>query len=202
LSGPQIGRFLYISGTVKLWESPGRAGGLPKGIYPAFQYAFQNGGVGYMGSQSDSNGKRALFAIWDTAENSGSAQGAHSNCSRFGGEGTGATCRVNYPWVAGREYALRIWVISANSTSQRWGAWIIDMVTMTETLIGYIDLTNSNGYQGYGWLKNTSTVFLERYVSVSGGCSAQPMVTVVWRGPYANNNNGYGNGMLANTAVA
>jgi len=33
LSGPRFGRLQHFPGTVKLWESPGKAGGLPKGNY-------------------------------------------------------------------------------------------------------------------------------------------------------------------------
>ena len=33
LNGARNWRLLYFAGTVKLWESPGKAGGLPKGNY-------------------------------------------------------------------------------------------------------------------------------------------------------------------------
>ena len=38
MSGSRIGGFLYIPGIVKLWESPGRAGGLPRSNYHVALY--------------------------------------------------------------------------------------------------------------------------------------------------------------------
>ncbi|GEM_PF-6542841 len=158
------------------------------GIYPAFNFVFQNGVGGYMGTQTDSNGKRALFSIWDDADNSMSAVPVSSNCKRFGGEGTGAQCPLDYPWIAGREYLLRLWELNPVTGGDLWGAWIQDRVTLASTFIGAIQLNNSRGYQGYGWLQNRTSVFLERYISAPPGvCSLQPSAKVTWRGPYANN---------------
>jgi hypothetical protein len=170
------------------------------GIYPAFTFGFQNGQGGYMGTQSDSNGKHALFSIWDESDDSITALPASTNCNRFGHEGSGTSCFMDYPWIAGREYLLRIWVLNSDNDGQFWGGWIKDTVTQQETNIGVIYLRNSKGYLGYGLLTRSS-VFLERYVSdPAGGCTSQPAAKLVWRGPYANNNGATANRALVSFA--
>lgn len=160
---------------------------LSTGIYPAFNFYFQNGQGGYMGMQSDNLGKHVLFSIWDDVNGSMSAMPVSSNCKRFSHEGTGTMCLNDFSWAAGREYRLRVWVLDVVGNTQNWGAWILDTVSQQETNIGVISLRNSGEYQGYGWLTRSS-VFLERYISAPlGGCDAQPVAKVIWRGPYANN---------------
>ena len=172
------------------------------GVYAAFNFAFQNGQGGYIGTQSDSNGKHAIFSIWDDVDGSMSALGISSNCDRFGGEGVGARCLIDYPWIAGREYLMRIWVLAKVNDTEQWLGVIKDTVTQVETTIGVISLRNSKGYLGYGWLTKTRiSVFLERYVSdPAGGCASQPDAKVTWRGPYANNNSATAISALASFA--
>ena len=58
------------------------------GVYAGFGFWFQNGVVGYFGTQVDSVGKKAIFSIWDVGTTLITALPT-GNCNRFGHEGTG-----------------------------------------------------------------------------------------------------------------
>jgi len=164
-------------------------------IYPAFCFGFQVGQGGYIGTQLVGSSKKAIFSIWDITEGSETAQPAHTNCGRFGGEGTGAKCIIDYPWQEGREYRLRVWEAGTDDTGEFWVGTIYDTVTQEETVIGLIHLENTGGYTGYGWLTNKCSTFLE-YFGGPETCFGQPYSEVTWRGPYANHGN-----FLANSAI-
>lgn len=160
------------------------------GTYAGFQFYFENGGGGYFGTQIDSGGKKAIFSIWDSDQQSITAVPL-SNCRRFGHEGSGSMCITPYNWVVGREYMVRIWVLDTLNDGVNWGGWIKDTTTGEETLIGAIQLKNSGGYQGYGMLKTDAIGFHEHYSSGTtsvSACNFLPYSKVTWRGPYANNN--------------
>jgi hypothetical protein len=165
------------------WESAPSTGY----IYPAFQFFFQANQGGYMGMQLVGTQKKALFSIWDMTEGSGTAQPISSWCDRFGGEGTGARCLIDYDWVPGREYRLRVWAVDSDQNGESWVGAIQDTVTDIETQIGVIYLYNSGGYTGYGWLRTDTYTFLE-YFGGPPGCDNQPYSRVLWRGPFANAN--------------
>ncbi len=156
-------------------------------IFAAFQIGFQAGGGGYIGTQVNGTKKLVLFSLWDMEENSASAQPT-GNCGRFGGEGTGAQCLIEYNWVEGREYRLRIWALDSDSEGERWIATIYDTSTQVDTMIGIIKLLNSKGHKGYGWLTPYNLITWLEYFSGPVQCTNQPYANVQWRGPYANNN--------------
>lgn len=138
-----------------------------------------------MGIQLVGATKRMIFAIWDISEGAGTALPNSPSCQRFTGEGTGATCGGNYDWIAGREYRLRLWAAGSNSTGENWVAAIYDTQTQQESQIGLIYLKNTGGFIGYGWLRNSASIFLE-YFGGEDSCANQPFSKVTWRGPYAN----------------
>ncbi len=152
-------------------------------IYPAFNFSFQAGVGGYMGLQLVGNTKKVLFSIWDVSGNANTALPT-GNCNRFGGEGTGTQCLMNYDWVLGREYRLRIWILGAVPGGETWVGAIYDTETGIETQIGVIELRDTNGYSGYGWLTDHTSVFLE-YFGSDNGCSTRPYSRIKWRGPWA-----------------
>ena len=168
------------------------------GTYAAFQFSFQNGAVGYFGTQIDKYGKQAIFSIWDVNDNSLTALPV-TGCVRFDHEGTGSSCIKPYEWIAGREYMVRIWVLNEISGGVNWGGWIKDTVTGEETLIGIITLKNTHGYAGYGWLRPEGIGFQENsgYGTVSD-CHLLPYSKVSWRGPYANNSEYAANRAISN----
>jgi hypothetical protein len=153
-------------------------------IYPAFTFGFEAGQGGYMGTQIVGTRKTAIFSIWDISFDAISAVPNHSNCQRFGHEGTGTSCIMTYNWSTGREYRLRIWAAGSDSTGQNWQATILDVESGQEATIGVIHLKNSKGHEGYGKLTNTPAIFLE-YFGGPETCEGQPYAKVTWRGPYA-----------------
>lgn len=175
-SGPFFNLDTYIA-----WESAPDSGY----IYPAFQFFFQANQGGYMGIQLVGDTKKAIFSIWDMSEGSGTAQPVTDICFRFGHEGSGTGCIIDYDWVEGREYRLRIWEINTDATGESWIGVIADTVTNQETVIGVIHLQNSGGYTGYGWLRCDTYTFLE-YFGGADSCDGQPYSRILWRGPFAN----------------
>ena len=165
-------------------------------IYPSFFFVFQQpanpfpGGFqqafGYMGVQLDGNNKKAIFSIWDTQENSGTAQSSSVTpwCNRFSGEGTGAKCIIDYPWVEGRIYQLKVKSFGVDQTGEFWIGTIYDTATLTETTIGIIHTQTVSTYIGYGHLTGQSGTFLE-YFGNANTCNNQPYSKVSWRGPFA-----------------
>lgn len=164
------------------------------GFYAQFGFDFQAGTGGYTGLQQDSTqGKKAIFSIWDIG-NAQTAFPVASNCRRFGHEGTGTMCLLPFQWKAGHEYKMRVWRLadSSNGSTEKWGGWVIDYVTGEETLIGVIEVNNSNGYRGYGGLIGTSVGVSEFYSSGNPAeqsitCDTMPYFGVTWNGPFANN---------------
>ncbi len=75
----------------------------------AHQFRLAGGDGGYLGLQTWGNlttrrlDRIAIFSIWDALGAEGEYPGP------FSGEGTGWSCRISYPWVAGRSYRLRVW---------------------------------------------------------------------------------------------
>ena len=139
------------------------------GIYPALSQFWMEAEGGYVGPQIEvqDNGnkiiKKAIFSIWDTADDNRTAQPAHSNCQRFGGEGTGAQCIIhNDPtaqsggyyneqiWKEGEEYKITIQKDKETEDSVIWSAKLVNLRTGAEKLIGKIELKDSKGYKGYG----------------------------------------------------
>lgn len=159
------------------WESAPAQGA----IFHAHQFGFQVGRGGYIGLQLVGNQKKVLFSIWDMTENSGSAVPL-GNCDRFGGEGTGARCLINFNWIAGREYSLKVKRALSSAAGEEWKAVITDMVTGLATPIGRILLRSTGKYIGYGSLIGYSLVFTEYFGG--GGCTQQPYTRLTWRGPY------------------
>ncbi len=156
------------------------------GVYSAFFFKFQNGVGGYVGTQKDRDGKKAIFSIWD----SGSSPTAlpvtsPGNCRRFSHEGPGTSCIVPYSWVVGHEYLVKVSYKRRGTNADEWEGTIVDATSGVKTSIGTIALKDSGGY---GQLNNNPAGFLEHYgSSVVDSCATLPYAQVTWRGPYANN---------------
>ena len=119
------------------------------GVYAGFGFWFQNGVIGYFGTQVDSGGKKAIFSIWDVGT-TGITALPTGNCNRFGHEGKGTQCIISYGWVMGHEYRLRLSHTGRVNSMEQWQATILDTTTSIETSIGVIALSDSGGYPGYG----------------------------------------------------
>jgi hypothetical protein len=89
--------FLFVSGEpAYFWSHQfGVAGG-----------AGSNGYIGIQGDGSLFNGtsvgRACIFSLWNSLN--AVALDENAVCGVFGGEGTGYSCRLEYPWVDGRSY--------------------------------------------------------------------------------------------------
>jgi hypothetical protein len=71
------------------------------------QFGIVDGDGGYIGIQTDGNGKRAIFSIWG-ANGAQCADVAGAICQPFTGEGDGYQTLVPYEWVPGHRYRTRV----------------------------------------------------------------------------------------------
>lgn len=161
------------------------------GFYSQFAFWFENGVVGYMGLQTDPQGKKAIFSIWD-ANTHTLSHAMVPSCTRFGHEGTGTSCIIPFEWQAGREYKLRVWKLRDRSDTGKaqWGGWVIDYATGEETLIGVVEVDNDGDREGYGNLNGSTVATMENYQASAlrqYGCADQPSFQVTWFGPISNN---------------
>lgn len=191
-------------------------------IYPAFFFVFQqparpvsvSGGFqqahGYMGIQLVGDKKKAIFSIWDILENAGTAQKSPITpwCKQFSGEGTGSQCIIDYPWVEGRTYKLKVRSFGVDESGELWIGTILDSKTSLETTIGIIHTKSVGNYSGYGHLTGQSVTFLE-YFGKANTCDNQPYSKVSWSGPFANSGSctaskakSYGNGCSSTNSVS
>jgi hypothetical protein len=142
----------------------------------AHQFVLGGGTGGYLGLQTkgiaeDTPGRIAIFSIWDAI----AARGRTT--VRFTGEGEGWSCRVLYPWEAGRAYTLRL------ATPERawWVASVRDGSTGMETEIGRVRVP-------YRWkrLDTWSVMWTEWYGGPLPRCTDLPHSKVVFHTPTAN----------------
>jgi Domain of unknown function (DUF3472) len=164
------------------------------GMYAMYYFSFQASIGGYTGLQKTTDPTRpktAIFSIWDAQGKQTALPVAGTACVRFGHEGAGTSCIIPFNWKADTEYKMRVWRIlnSATATSERWGAWVINVKTGEETLIGIIELLNTNGYVGYGMLNYQGISTVTEYFAgpANAQCSDVPDFSVTWKGPFANN---------------
>lgn len=126
----------------------------------------QTNGVRFDGSRGDT----AIFSLWNAVTSRG------PGCGTFGGEGTGHSCRLAYPLVAGRTYRLRVWKLESDPWGQWWGAWVLDESTGIERHIGDI-----MGPWGSGAIMPPSN--FSEYFGGDVGCDHVPLSIVRWHPP-------------------
>ena len=150
----------------------------PVGYFWAYQFHFDGGDTGYLGLQTlggdpaKAPGKVAIFSIWNAL----GAEGPGFS-GPFGGEGTGYTARIYYPWIEGRDYRLRV----EQSRAAAWDAWVRDEVTGTEEFVGRILVPAQ-----WGLLSATSAMWTERYAGEATTCDALGFSQVRFVSPTAN----------------
>ena len=144
-----------------IWDLPGSEGG------------------GYMGLQTDGNrfdnttGDTAIFSLW------GAKKAEGPGCGKFGGEGTGLSCRLAYPINKARWYRLRVWKVSADAGGVWWGAWILDESTAKDELIGKIQVP-----AGQSTMSGHAN-FSEYYGAPVASPRLVPQSIVLWAAPAA-----------------
>jgi hypothetical protein len=156
-------------------------------IYAAYQFGFEAGSVGYMGTQVFNTGEhKAVFSVWDADNNPQTSQPNETWCNRFDHEGLGSQCIIDYPWIKDREYKLEARVRSTASDSVVWEASITDAVTGAKTLIGSHKLSNIGAFSGFGSLRNNILTFHEYFAQHTEDCTLRNYSKFKWRGPYVN----------------
>jgi hypothetical protein len=166
----------------------------------AHQFRIEGGEGGYIGLQTKGNradgslGKMAIFSIWDAlgAEGMGTV--------RFGGEGTGWSCRIPYMWEPGRAYRLRV----STETAGWWDASVTDTVTGTTSWIGRIQVPET-----WGGLGTWSVMWTEYYGGALRRCEELAHSRVVFGFPVADDgaispdthDNTYNDGTCGNSNI-
>lgn len=146
------------------------------GWFYCLTFGFSGGNGGYIGMQTDDNGKRFVFSIWDATGAWAVAPGAVAE--PFGGEGVGYHIILPYAWVAGRTYQFEV---IESSTPHYWDAFVKDMTTAIRTQIGYIRVPS-----GWGRITSRFDNFVEWYRAPAPGCNAIPYSYVTLGRPTVN----------------
>ncbi|GLY04492.1 DUF3472 domain-containing protein [Actinoplanes sp. NBRC 101535] len=149
--------------------------------YWAMQWGFTStpNEAGYMGLQTDarrpngSTGDLAIFSLW----NATNARG--SSCGRFGGEGTGWSCRLPYTIDVRTDYRYRVWRLEADGGGQWWGAWVLNVRTGVEQQIGAIRVAGGKNLM-------TPPLNFSEYWGDAVSCDAVPRSVAVFTQPAAN----------------
>lgn len=160
------------------------------------QFGMVDGDGGYIGLQSDANGKRAIFSIWG-ANAASCADVAGAICRPFTGEGDGFQTMVPYAWVPGHRYRTRVWVLDTDASGDWWVGEVADLTDNTAQVVGYIRVPLV-----YQWLKSYVINWVEWYAPQAPTCAQLPQSAVYFGAPDANGgalhasapNNHYGTG--------
>ncbi|HEX3538827.1 MAG TPA: DUF4232 domain-containing protein [Acidimicrobiales bacterium] len=150
----------------------------PGQVQPAYFWATQffpvkgcgcaNGDGGYIGLQTDTNGKRIIFSWW-------SAVGATSTnpaavISHFDGEGFGYGIQVPYAFAQGTTYKIQVTRALFGPHNSFWQAEIADTATGSVTAVGTIEVPDAWG----STLGGSTTSFTEFYGPRVSSCSELP----------------------------
>ena len=160
-------------------------------VFAATQMWHTTGPGGYMGTQrflDTSSGKmmsKAIFSMWD-ASASVMTGWRGPNCERFGGEGTGAHCIIDYPLVTNDTYIVKVAEHGFNASGRFWQGTVTDMRSNEVKVIGELFHPNFNGsVSGYGPLQVAAASFIEFFLA--DGCDNQALVGIGMLGPLFNN---------------
>lgn len=149
---------------------------------------------GYMGSQvmQSSNGTERrvfIFSCWDSDPKAGPVEKVAwttpESCSRFGGEGIGAHCVLEYPTRTGTLYNFRLVLSGSNATGAMWTGTIADTTTGKSRVVGTLFYPHVGNSVGFGMLGVYSNEFLEYFDG--GDCDSDVRVAVGTFGPFFRN---------------
>eukprot|EP00494_Astrolonche_serrata_P032134 UN32403 len=108
---------------------------------------------------------KAIFSLWDYSDSVKNAVGRESWCTRFGGEGEGSHCMINYTFTANVRYEFRVYYsqydVSKGDGSQL-SAVVKNTQTRQESYIGSLISKTVNGRKPT-LFKNPSCSFMEYF---------------------------------------
>jgi len=155
-------------------------------IYPALFFQFSDWKTGgYFGTQIYGSGRGVHFSVWDHEGEFESSVPMSSTCQRFGHEGNGTMCHLEYPWLEGRAYRFHMSIASSTAEGDVWQTTVTDVVTGESEVVGRI-LVRSNGQRaGFGPLAPWAEFFLE-YFGGPPTCAGHDYARLTWTGPRGN----------------
>mmetsp|Transcript_35043 Transcript_35043/g.74512 ORF Transcript_35043/g.74512 Transcript_35043/m.74512 type:complete len:366 (-) Transcript_35043:29-1126(-) len=175
-------------------------------VFASNMFFFQKGHGGYMGTQVWREGIadedlgflfagevtfRVIFSVWDGSPSVRAQPGRRDdtsikNCDRFGGEGAGAHCFMDYPIEEGKVVGVKMRLDVSDGTigGAYWMGYAFDPDTKVERYMGSIFLPDLEGEKGFGNLKpvESRTAFQEYYEA--SGCHGQALSQVAILGPW------------------
>lgn len=160
-------------------------------VFASTQMWMAAGPGGYMGTQrwlDTSSGRmvsKALFSMWDASDTIMTGWRG-PNCERFGGEGTGAHCLIDFDTRPNISYTVRLAADGANSSGAFWTGSVTDTSSGATTVIGTLFHPNFNGHVGYGSIQVQAASFVEYFLA--DGCDNQAVSGIGLIGPSFNNN--------------
>lgn len=152
-------------------------------VYMATQF-YTGCSAGYFGGQLHSDGTHfILFSLWDYNATLKNSHGVSPWCSRFGGEGEGSHCGLDFVFEFGVDYQFTL-SKSFNSSGALWSASVTKVGPMpVETFLGtiFIDARDlPHTIEECTVLSPSAISFQEYYLGGSFYSAAN------WRGPFLN----------------
>lgn len=147
-------------------------------VYLATQFYTGCSG-GYFGGQLHSDGTHSiLFSMWDFNASAKTAHGVSPWCGRFGGEGEGAHCGLEYVFEFGVEYRYTL-TKASNSSGTLWSVTVTkEGPTEVPTFLGTIFIASEGLEKDCTVLEPRSVSFQEYYLGGTFYSAA------AWRGPF------------------
>jgi hypothetical protein len=145
--------------------------------------------AGYLGTQV-SRGKNGqensnfIFSCWD-ADPEHKVGWTTEHCSRFGGEGVGSHCLLEYPIKKGVVYNFRVAQDGHNETGAFWTGTVTPQNGDPVVTVGTLFYPHLNDKIGFGNFKVQSDDFLEYFGG--GTCDGAATTGVGIFGPYFHN---------------
>jgi hypothetical protein len=160
--------------------------GQDSGTFWSFQFGFVGAGGGYMGLQIIGSKHKVIFSIWGAINGNPNNNGDTSPPETFNGcrtvfdNGNAWQCLIDYNWQVGKNYRMRLWITTKESSGDQWWVGAIsDYSTNNETTIGSI-LVPPN----YGLLANWASTWVENFGYST--CDV-PQTEAIFSYPYARN---------------
>jgi hypothetical protein len=158
-------------------------------VFASTQMWHLGGPGGYIGSQRWRNAdgtmsSKAIFSMWDASADVMTGW-VGPNCERFGGEGTGSHCTIEYELVTNNTYVLKYAHTGTNSSGAMWSGTITDMRSSKATKIGTLFYPNFGATSGYGALQVVAASFVEYFLA--DGCDGEAQSGIGMLGPLFSN---------------
>lgn len=164
--------FYSVDYSIQINKDPGVAAN----TFWANQFSLIGASGGYTGMQSNGESKQTfLFSVWNASEAKIGTEGSY--CLKFGGEGEGYSCRMNYPWKEGGVYQFNLahtgngWFkVTVTATepddgSNKVHSFVLGSIKTTAIEISSSDMVNWTEY--FEWSDSRATCLGQPYSSAT-----------------------------------